>query len=718
MELREKFKDKCLNCMRDFDSRIEMCPFCGHERGTPPSFPFHLTEGTVVAGRYLIGTVEGSGGFSVIYRAWDTSLDRVVAIKEYFQTRLMTRAPGETNVIVFSKGQKEFRKEIDNFISEARTVSKFVSAPNIVDVYDYFEENNTAYMVMELLDGVSLQEYIKKSGGKLTGEEAVGMIMPVLDALETIHKSKYIHRDISPKNIYLCKRGDSTIIKLIDFGAACFFDNSGKKKYPIILTPGYAPPEQYSETGDQGPWTDLYALSATLYRCVTGKFPPESELRTKKDELVPPIQLNPEVPEYLNSIIIRGLSLEISLRFRNTKQFREALENRKEVRSAEKVLKARKKRRIVSVLCGALVAAAVYGACIFIFYRQSNDILDDAEISVWVSVPEYESKDQAKARFEAMTSGFSDRYSNIKIKAEYIPEGEYDKKLVSALESGKDIPTIFDTSRIDISKYKDSLSDISGTVKDTVSRSQGDYYFLDKYQEYFPDGRQAPLGFNVPVIYINNKDSGKEGEEAPGLDPEKLSGNVLYYFDQQINMLAMKDKTPDSKKGFRVFFEENKDELSGKDITEKYSAFSSASGYDYFFADTKVYFGVSEGMKGKLSISPVENKKLYGSFDGLMSLSSKASSSQKKAAQALISSLMGEASEKSMNYNSNSDGTRYGFYTLPLHKKAFDECTDVLNMPKISEEIKSIRLTGQDTGRLYSDSLAFNRYINGKASEE
>ena len=282
---------RCLGCMEEYDPALGVCPHCGFVPGTPAEEAIHMDPGTVLHGRYLIGRVLGYGGFGVTYIGWDSKLEQKVAIKEYLPGEFSTRMPGRSQVSVFSGDKAEqFADGMHKFVEEARRLAMFQKEPGIVTVFDSFEENNTAYIVMEYLDGETLTDYLKREG-RIQEDEAVAMLMPLMESLEKVHVQGILHRDIAPDNIFLTKDGQ---VKLIDFGAARYATTSHSRSLTVIIKPGYSPEEQYRSRGDQGPHTDVYALGATLYKMITGVTPPDAmERRAKyesqsKDILVPP----------------------------------------------------------------------------------------------------------------------------------------------------------------------------------------------------------------------------------------------------------------------------------------------------------------------------------------------------------------------------------------------------------------------------------------------
>ena len=294
----------CYHCMRE-KGDATTCPYC-HETRLPDSAPHHLVPGSVVGRRYVIGRVLGEGGFGITYIGLDDILRIPVAVKEYFPHGYSHRDLTNSRVIPSSSENSMvfFQKGKDRFLVEARNMARFFREPGIVDVRDFFEENNTAYIVMEYLEGVDLRHYLRKNGVMST-DEAFSMLMPAMRTLEKIHKEGLIHRDISPDNIMYLNDGS---LKLMDFGAARDYEDENRS-LSVMLKPGYAPEEQYRKKGEQGPWTDVYAICATLYRCITGRTPTESPDRTYEDDLLPPSKLGIAISPKLENVLMYGLAV-------------------------------------------------------------------------------------------------------------------------------------------------------------------------------------------------------------------------------------------------------------------------------------------------------------------------------------------------------------------------------------------------------------------------
>lgn len=282
-----------------------------------------LKPGVILKERYKIEEVIGAGGFGITYRAWDPLLQSYVAIKEYYPSGIATRSADSSKVCVpVGQEQREYHRGRIRFLKEAQDVARFQSEPNIVSIYDYLEENDTAYMVMEYLHGCTLKQYIREHGGRLDTDHILHICLSVLDALAVVHKAGMIHRDISPENIFIC---EDLTVKLIDFGAAKQVYLDGEQMMSVVLKPGYAPPEQYAKKDKQGPWTDIYALGATLYFAATGEKPEESFGRVLEDTIKPVCEVNPEIPRAMSQVIMRAMSVKIEDRYQTVEAMREAL---------------------------------------------------------------------------------------------------------------------------------------------------------------------------------------------------------------------------------------------------------------------------------------------------------------------------------------------------------------------------------------------------------
>ena len=294
----------CYHCMNQKGSS-PVCPYC-HRENDGRVAAHHLRPGTVLNHKYLVGYAIGEGGFGITYIGRDTTLDMRVAVKEFYPSGYTNRNSFKESIVTVNSDKQRafFEKGKQRFLTEARNVAKFSAEKGIVDVRDYFEANGTAYIIMEYLDGIDLNKYLN-TYGPIPADKAFDLMLPVMRSLEKINAAGIIHRDISPDNIMFLKDGT---LKLMDFGSARHFTNE-EKEMSVMLKQGYAPEEQYRKNGNQGPWTDVYGMCATLYRCITGEVPEDGLDRIHSDNLVPPSRLGVRISASLEDVLMYGLAV-------------------------------------------------------------------------------------------------------------------------------------------------------------------------------------------------------------------------------------------------------------------------------------------------------------------------------------------------------------------------------------------------------------------------
>ena len=319
----------CPHCMKEVDKEnAGQCSHCGYDFLETKEIHHQLKPYTILAGKYLVGDVLGEGGFGITYIGYDLNLEIRVAIKEFFPNGYATRESKNTSVLTVYAGKNIdiVYKWRDNFLKEARSLAKCANLSGVVGVKDFFQENNTAYIVQEFLEGQTLKEYCKERGGKLPVEQLLSALEPVILALEEVHKEGLIHRDISPDNIMLLRGGQ---MKLLDFGAARDFTQEGDKSLSVLLKPGYASEEQYRTKGNQGPWSDIYALAGTIYKCITGVTPPESMERMRKDELQRPSALGVSISPTVEKVLLKAMEVYAENRYQTIEEFHRDLYSQK-----------------------------------------------------------------------------------------------------------------------------------------------------------------------------------------------------------------------------------------------------------------------------------------------------------------------------------------------------------------------------------------------------
>ena len=302
----------CPYCMTAF-SEGRACPACGSDPDSYASAPYQLSAGTILVGRYLLGKVLGEGGFGITYLAFDLKEGRKVGIKEHFPRDKVRRMDMDATVLDTHMGSDPdaFQKGKARFIEEARTLAAVSHIPQIIRVLNCFETNNTAYIVMDYVEGITLTQWVAQRGGKVSARELLPMMEGLFKALAQVHESGLIHRDISPDNVMLADGQ----LRLLDFGVA---REVGRRTETLTMTlrHGYAPVEQYQPMG-QGPWTDVYALSATIYFCLTGKKPPHALERLCEDKLVTPIRAGADLTHKQEQVLLYGMGVRPRRRFQS-----------------------------------------------------------------------------------------------------------------------------------------------------------------------------------------------------------------------------------------------------------------------------------------------------------------------------------------------------------------------------------------------------------------
>lgn len=372
----------CFGCFEQYDDSFDICPHCGYAEGTEPELATYMRPGAILNERYVIGRALGHGGFSVTYLAWDALLLHKVAIKEYLPSEYATRRPGESRLTIFSGKEGEyFQFGKEKFLEEAKRLSAFQNEDGIVHVYDCFSANETAYLVMEYLDGITLSEYLKKEAavlpqGRIAPEKAISMLTPVMLSLQRVHDSGMIHRDIAPDNIMLLKDGG---VRLIDFGAARHAVHDCGKSMTVIIKDGYSPEEQYNSHSVQGPAADVYALSATLYQMITGITPPgaiergEYLQKHKRDMLPPPSKFNKAVTKTQDTAILNGMALHTQDRTQSVAELYEELTAQTPVRRVQETIRKRSSFSWplwAKITAGVLAAAIVAGGVLLYLNRK------------------------------------------------------------------------------------------------------------------------------------------------------------------------------------------------------------------------------------------------------------------------------------------------------------------------------------------------------------
>lgn len=325
-------KTLCSGCFSPI--KKEPCKKCGFSEESCHPDGITLPCGTILMGNFIIGKVLGKGGFGITYLAYDVKYSKIIAVKEYFPIELSLRGSDGTGLMVRDRKAAEmFKHGAEKFYNEASFVAKFSKNPNIVSVYQFFYENNTAYFTMEYLTGMTLKDYVCRCG-TVTAGQALNIAENVVNALCEVHSINVLHRDVSPDNIMLCRDGS---IKLLDFGAARQVFPEGSQLLSVILKPGFAPLEQYMKKGKQGDWTDIYSLAASIFYALTKQIPEDPQNRFEDDSDMETNKYN--IHPDLWAVIYKAMMIRYTDRYQSSAEFRDALANIPIKRQAVKIPK-------------------------------------------------------------------------------------------------------------------------------------------------------------------------------------------------------------------------------------------------------------------------------------------------------------------------------------------------------------------------------------------
>lgn len=306
----------CYGCMNPKDSDDNgVCRICGFDENAP-SLPSYLAPGVMLRDRYVVGKLLSYNGESANYIGFDTITQSKVVIKEYMPDTLCEREVGKSILDVAPQYVAQYKTLMSEFVELNKTLSKMRSLSHIIPVVDMFGDNNTGYVVLAYFEGVTLEKYIERNGGRLTWETVRRFFPPIFTTVSLVHNAGLVHRGICPENILIGENGD---IKLTGF--AISDERTANTEIAPELYSGYAAPEQYNSSARQGTWTDVYGISAMLYKSLTGVVPPDAASRLTDDTLETPASLVPEIPESVSKVIMSGMELDGEKRIQTVTEF-------------------------------------------------------------------------------------------------------------------------------------------------------------------------------------------------------------------------------------------------------------------------------------------------------------------------------------------------------------------------------------------------------------
>ena len=642
---------RCENCFNELSSVDETCPQCGFTKGDGAVERIYLNPGTLLWGRYVIGRVIGAGGFGIIYKAWDNTTNMVVAVKEYFQSGLVSRVSQTGEIFLIGRDNRlnEFLEGKQRFIDEAVRIREFAGHPNMVAITDVFEQNNTVYQVMEFLQGDTLETYLSKHS--LSIEEKVGVAMMVGEALKTLHHAGILHRDVSPDNIIIPFNNLEYGVKLFDFGAARFHPKEKDSLLTRVMKHGFSPPEQYGPSSGQNQQTDIYALGATLYYLLTGMKPEESTNRRIEDNVPTPKALNEEIPDNISNAVLTAMALDLQLRYKTIEEFSAALTAQEPVLSPKQEMKKRRKKRLIISLISAaciIVGFAIYG--ILLMLEVDRTTLPDGEINLLYTITGDQSVDRGKLQgLTEVVEEFLELYPNVRINIMGIELEDYSAQIDSHLRRG-DYPAVFESTALDPSALGSAL-DVSSVI---TNDERNDCHFLSNYTRHFPERRQMPIGFNVSAVYINHQLSSLDGSGVSGISallatmPSAVAGQGLSY-----NSLYQNELLTAFGSGFP---------LAGRD-----SFIDNETGA--YFSSTSEYNAMLEDMPGRFALLYVDSETVPAEFGSLWSVMP-GSGAEEKISVRFMQFMLHESAQHFLHIGSQSG-------SLPLNKESLQSYSEI-----------------------------------------
>lgn len=648
----------CEKCGRPIADTAAACPYCGYSQAA--ELPNALQPGWEIAGRYRIESVIGLGGFGITYCAYDQKLACTVALKEYFPSGVANRIPGSKEVIPYAgKRTEEFRQGYTRFLNEARNMIQFQSVPNVVQVREYFEENGTAYIVMEYLRGHTLKTEIERA--PLTWERAVTIGAVICGALTALHRKGIVHRDVSPDNIFLCDDGR---IKLIDFGAARV--SMQQTPLTVVFKDCFTPPEQYSRSAHQGPQTDIYALGATLYTAMLGKKPESALNRWPTDHLKAPHTLKPEIPEPVSNAVMQALALEPELRFSSAEEFSRALLQYQQTKSLEKTRKEKQRRKWISLLSVFLVLAIVGGTVGYLWIRRTaQETLPDAAIDVWFTADPLRASGQNKiAALNAAASAFQTLYPNVELRLQSIAPDQYEQRLKQAQQDGS-LPVLFERTA--------QSTDLACNAK--ALRQLNRQYDPAGFRLGAPvSGDYAVLGLGLPVLYASNACA-----EGIGFDFRQASSATL------ASLAGL-----DLKAGMDASFLPAYEVLFQSSIPETDSMTVSADALDAFLSGEQVlYYGstadaadVQTQLAGRYQLYAVQSPERACMLQNVWSVTQQSSKKETACAVRFLSYLLSEDGQRCLYLENQYPSIPVSSTVYEQYRNIAGELADVLTDAK------------------------------------
>lgn len=514
----------CMGCMKEIEENVSTCPYCGYNEKTLRQESYYLSPGTVIGGKYIVGRVLKYKGYAVKYIGMDAENNRRITVSEYLPSDFSTRSEGETEVTIYSgDALEQFNQGLMTFLNEGNRIQQLGAVQGITQVYDCVSENETGYIISEYLEGNTLDELLQE-GKKYQPEEAKEFICTILEGLQKVHPLDIIHCDIAPETIFVTTEGE---VKLLDFGSMRYVTTANSKSLAIILKQGYAPEEQYRSQGKRGPWTDIYALGAVMYRMITGKVPPESVDRTLEDTIEEPSKLVSSIPKGIENAMMNALGIYQKDRTATAERFYEELNN-----PDTKRIKVKKKKRDTGKLpiwvkgLVAVVVCAIIAGGVAVFQMQNKD----RQRQIAGNAEERFSTGTGKTYQEFKKNWKKYGFSDAQVEIEYRYDTSVSEDVVKEFEDYTDSKCLVDGASLKTIE-KDKKVKADKKIAKVIIASKEQYTFLPEWWEdftvYSTNGKNQELTYDQEKIDISYAE-GSNTEEPYGLVEKVSVGDKTY----------------------------------------------------------------------------------------------------------------------------------------------------------------------------------------------
>lgn len=586
----------CMGCMNQIADNERICSNCGFDQSNVREKSYYLDPGTIIGGKYIIGKALAYNGYSVKYLGYDAEIQRKVIVREYLPSDFSTRSDRESDVTIYSgDAYEQFSKGLETFLNEGSKIQSLGNITGIATIYDCVAENDTGYIISEYLVGTTLKEVLD-TGRIYKAEEAKKFIQQLLIGLTEVHALNIIHCDIAPETIFITENGE---VKLLDFGAARYVTTANSKSLAIILKQGYAPEEQYRSQGKRGPWTDVYAIAAIMYRMITGKVPPESVDRALSDELVEPSKQNVNISASTENALMNALNVYQNERTASAEEFYKELNSNETKRRKVKHTK-RDTGKVPVWIKGlaAVGAAAVIIGGVFVVkgLKNTGGNNQGATRTKFKIVSEVKNSELNLDDFDKEWVSFGLKKKNRTVEYRYDPNVEentileYEDKTNDVLKDGRTY-----------SEVAEEIKDSNSVYANVIVASTKNISFSDKWLKNCTAGRWAG-NESVKSRIKDVKDVYRQSYIPDGVVLKKGDASEAYgtlskivYSKGSIDIDAIRSKTSDSEQADREIKNET-DKLNGMNISD---------GKIQFIYHTGAYYTMSK-----------KTCRSYGSFIG------------------------------------------------------------------------------------------------------